>query len=102
MAATDGVLVVLDAGPLIHLDELSCHYLLDGFATLLISSIVWQEAIRHRLELTLGRIPNARISDPAGPSPLPLAPLPCGLQPVYLCCLFVLRLAIGSLLPRKS
>lgn len=73
MAATDGVLVVLDAGPLIHLDELSCLYLLHGFATLLIPSIVWQEAIRHRPQLTLGQIPNAKISDPAGPAPLPLA-----------------------------
>ena len=76
MAATDGVLVVLDAGPLIHLDELSCLYLLDDFATLLIPSIVWQESIRHRPQLTLDQIPNAKIRDPAGPSPLPLAPLP--------------------------
>ncbi len=73
MAATDGVLVVLDAGPLIHLDELHCLHLLEGFAALLIPSVVWREAVRHRPKLELKAVPGARITDPTGPSPLPLA-----------------------------
>ena len=72
MAAND-VLVVLDAGPLIHLDEFDCLHLLDGFAELLIPSIVWEEATRHRPRLRLEKIPRAKISDPHGPPPLPLA-----------------------------
>ena len=73
MAATDGILVVLDAGPLIHLDELECLHLLDGFAALLIPSVVWNEAARHRPRLRLEKIPRAKIRDPHGPPPLPLA-----------------------------
>ena len=73
MAATDGVLVVLDAGPLIHLDELQCLHLLDGFAHLLIPSVVWQEATHHRPQLRLEKIPGAKINDPHGPPPLSLA-----------------------------
>lgn len=73
MAATDGVLVVLDAGPLIHLDELDCLHLLDGFAALLIPSVVWAEATRHRPRLNLKKIPRAKISDPHGSPPLSLA-----------------------------
>lgn len=73
MAATDGILVVLDAGPLIHLDELDCLHLLDGFAALLIPPIVWQEAVRHRPQLKLEKVPSAKISDPIGSAPLSLA-----------------------------
>ena len=73
MAATEGVLVVLDAGPLIHLDELSCLHLLEGFHSLLVPSAVWGEALRHRPQLRLEKIPNATIADPHGPPPLPLA-----------------------------
>jgi predicted nucleic acid-binding protein len=72
MAAND-VLVVLDAGPLIHLDELDCLHLLDGFAELFIPSIVWKEAVHHRPRLLLKKIPRAKISDPHGPPPLSLA-----------------------------
>jgi predicted nucleic acid-binding protein len=73
MAATDGILVVLDAGPLIHLDELDCLPVLEGFAALLIPTVVWREATHHRPRLNLEKIPGANISDPIGPSPLPLA-----------------------------
>jgi predicted nucleic acid-binding protein len=73
MAATDGVLVVLDAGPLIHLDELACLHLLEGFHSLLIPSVVWGEALRHRPHLRLEKISNATIADPHGPPPLTLA-----------------------------
>lgn len=73
MAATDAVLVVLDAGPLIHLDELGCLHLLAGFDSLLIPSVVWAEAVRHRPRLQLQKIPAAVIANPHGPPPLALA-----------------------------
>jgi predicted nucleic acid-binding protein len=72
VAATESVLVVLDAGPLIHLDELNCHQVLGGFEKLLIPSVVWQEATRHRPFLTLLQIPRAQIADPHGLPPLNL------------------------------
>lgn len=49
--------VVLDAGPLIHLDELGHLALLDCFGELLIPSDVWAETVRHRPQLTLGDVP---------------------------------------------
>lgn len=42
--------VICDAGPLIHLDELSCLSLLDHFASILIPDQVCQEVTRHRAE----------------------------------------------------
>lgn len=66
MAATESVLVVLDAGPIIHLDELNCHRVLEGFEKLLIPCAVWHEATRHRPLLTLSQIPRAQIADPHG------------------------------------
>ncbi len=78
MAATEGVIVVLDAGPLIHLDELNCHRVLEGFEKLLIPSAVWNEATRHRPLLSLLQIPHAHITDPRGMPPLKLA----GVNPV--------------------
>lgn len=44
---------VLDAGPLIHLDQLGCLDLLEGFSELLVPPVVWQEALRHRPSLSL-------------------------------------------------
>jgi predicted nucleic acid-binding protein len=72
VAATN-VLVVLDAGPLIHLDELNCLHLLDGFGELFIPSVVWNEAVLHRPRLELKKISAAKITDPHGPPPLSLA-----------------------------
>src|SRR5947209_11614663 len=40
--------VVSDAGPLIHLDELSCLDLLRDFAAVLVPEAVWAEVGRHR------------------------------------------------------
>lgn len=40
--------VVCDAGPLIHLDELSCLDLLSDFAALLVPETVWGEVEHHR------------------------------------------------------
>jgi predicted nucleic acid-binding protein len=41
-------LVVCDAGPVIHLDELGCLDLLSSFAKVLIPTAVWLEVQRHR------------------------------------------------------
>lgn len=40
--------IVADAGPLIHLDELSCLDLLADFAAVLVPDVVWEEVRRHR------------------------------------------------------
>ena len=40
--------VVCDAGPLIHLDELSCLDLLADFRTVLVPEQVWREVKHHR------------------------------------------------------
>lgn len=40
--------LVLDAGPLIHLDELSCLDLLADFPSALVPDEVWNEVRRHR------------------------------------------------------
>jgi predicted nucleic acid-binding protein len=40
--------VVCDAGPLIHLDELDCLDLLDGFHSILVPDQVWREVQNHR------------------------------------------------------
>ena len=50
MAATEssGQVVVCDAGPLIHLDELDCLRLLSDFPRVLVPLAVWNEVARHR------------------------------------------------------
>lgn len=50
MAATESPLciVVCDAGPLIHLDELKCLDLLSDFEQVLVPGAVWTEVERHR------------------------------------------------------
>jgi predicted nucleic acid-binding protein len=40
--------VVCDAGPLIHLDELGCLDLLSDFRDVLVPDAVWNEVARHR------------------------------------------------------
>ena len=40
--------VVRDAGPLLHLDELSCLDLLSDFCNVLVPDQVWREVERHR------------------------------------------------------
>ena len=76
MANGEERLVVLDAGPIIHLDELQCLRLLAGFQALYIPSAVWQEIVHHRPELTLAQIPQAAILDPATALPPRLASAP--------------------------
>lgn len=50
MAATEtsAQVVVCDAGPLIHLDELGCLGLLSDFGRVLTPISVWEEVSRHR------------------------------------------------------
>lgn len=40
--------VVCDAGPIIHLDELGCLYLLDDFEKVLVPNVVHNEVLYHR------------------------------------------------------
>lgn len=62
MARIDAAVVVSDAGPLIHLDELQCLDLLAGLEPLLVPSVVWSEVRRHRP--LLANIPSISIVDP--------------------------------------
>ncbi len=51
MERTDAAAVrtaILDAGPIIHLDELGCLSLLSDFQELLVPDAVWKEVERHR------------------------------------------------------
>ncbi|MCX7419402.1 MAG: DNA-binding protein [Planctomycetia bacterium] len=50
MAANElsDIVVVCDAGPLIHLDELGCLDLLSDFREVLVPSTVWREVETHR------------------------------------------------------
>lgn len=68
MAATDArqPLVVCDAGPLIHLDEVACLDLLAGFSAVLVPQAVWQEVHRHRpAALTSPAVTFKRVQPPA-------------------------------------
>jgi len=47
-AETHIQLVVCDAGPIIHLDELNCLTLLENFSEILIPEAVWKEVEHHR------------------------------------------------------
>lgn len=52
MAWNEGTsLVVCDAGPLIHLDELACIDLLEDFVEIYVPEQVWQEVKTHRPHL---------------------------------------------------
>jgi predicted nucleic acid-binding protein len=65
MAATDSAarVVVCDAGPLIHLDELGRVALLDDFNEVLVPSAVWSEVTRHRPgALTVAGVPFRQVS----------------------------------------
>jgi hypothetical protein len=50
MAKAEGwaKVVVCDAGPLIHLDELDCLDLVGDFPEMLVPEAVWHEVLRHR------------------------------------------------------
>lgn len=63
MVATDHPdLVIVDAGPLIHLDELGCLDLLRDFSRVLVPDAVWREVEMHRPHaLILGNFGLERI-----------------------------------------
>ena len=61
MAKTESSLVVSDAEPLIHLDELGCLDLLSGLGGVLVPSEVWSEVSRHRPQLSLGGLPGVQV-----------------------------------------
>jgi predicted nucleic acid-binding protein len=69
MARTEPSLVVCDAGPLIHLDELRCLDLLRGLGKILIPREVWTEVVRHRPELTLDGLPDAQVDKAIAAAP---------------------------------
>jgi predicted nucleic acid-binding protein len=64
---SDERLIVLDAGPLIHLDELDNLRLLAGFKSVYIPNSVWEEALIHRPALRLVKVPDAELLDPRNP-----------------------------------
>lgn len=69
MARNSGLarVVVCDAGPLIHLDELDALSLLSDFPELLVSDAVWAEVERHRpVVFDRAEVEFQRVS-PAGP-----------------------------------
>ena len=75
MARTDGGLVVVsDAGPLIHLDELACLDLLADFDGVVVPGRVWMEVTSHRPAIQKSDVPGMSIVDvPAYISPQLLA-----------------------------
>jgi len=67
MAPVDPPIVVADAGPLIHLDELSCLDLLADFSVVYTTEQVWREVVRHRPSLTPQAVPGLCIEKSVGP-----------------------------------
>lgn len=45
---TEQVVIIADAGPLIHLDELGCLDILADYSEILLPDAVWQEVLHHR------------------------------------------------------
>ncbi len=71
MAVNDSasIVVVCDAGPLIHLDELECLDLLSDFEAVLVPQAVWDEVQQHRpMALTSKHITLQRVALDAQPS----------------------------------
>jgi len=66
-------LVVCDAGPLIHLDELACLDLLSDFPAVLVPDEVWREVERHRPSALGQSVVTLRRLSPTLPIPPALA-----------------------------
>lgn len=63
-------IVVCDAGPLIHLDELDALDLLDDFPSVLVPDAVWIEVERHRPDLFSRAVRSlARLAPQRPPAP---------------------------------
>lgn len=54
-------ITVLDAGPIIYLDELGCLDLLEGLGTLKIPLAVWSEVRKHRPHHKTSAIPEIEV-----------------------------------------
>ncbi|HUO08541.1 MAG TPA: DNA-binding protein [Phycisphaerae bacterium] len=63
MERNEGVIVVSDAGPVIHLDELDCLDLFRGFHSVVVPREVWAEVLRNRPGIILSAIPNGVVND---------------------------------------
>ena len=74
MAATE-IVAVLDAGPLIHLDQLGRLNLLADFKELLVPQVVLDEALVHRPGMKLGGLSNLEIITESPPLPADLLKL---------------------------
>ena len=61
--------VVCDAGPLIHLDELACLDLLADFQDVLVPDQVWREVQRHRPSVFNQSTVTLRMVSPTRPLP---------------------------------
>jgi hypothetical protein len=69
MAGSEAAPAVVDAGPIIHLDELGCLDLLEGLGELSIPQAVWEEVRRHRPQLRESSVPKRKLVDvPGNPS----------------------------------
>jgi len=66
-------LVVCDAGPLIHLDELACLDLLADFPAVLVPAVVWREVQRYRPSALGQSVVTLRQRTPTQPVPPALA-----------------------------
>ena len=70
MARIDSRAIIVDAGPLIHLDELGSLDLLGDFQPLLTPGIVWDETRKHRPKLQTEQVPGLEVvSEDFVPSP---------------------------------
>lgn len=94
------IIAVLDAGPLIHLDELGSLNLLDGYQEVLLPDIVENEARRHRPEIQIDSIPGlVRVScNPTTTEPLSALAAEFGLHAGELAAISVLKEHHGDLL----
>ena len=62
--------VICDAGPIIHLDQLACADLLVDFPRVVVPEVVWQEVTRHRPDaLTREGVPFERTTPSGDLSP---------------------------------
>ncbi len=94
------IIAVLDAGPLIHLDELGSLNLLAGYQEVLLPDIVENEARRHRPEIQIDSIPGlVRVSsNPVTTEPLSALAAEFGLHAGELAAIHVLKEHHGHLL----
>lgn len=67
MTEPTATVVICDAGPLIHLDELGCLGLLADFAGVLVSPTVWAETERMRPECLKTASVRFQLTQPARP-----------------------------------